>query len=80
VPILVCGVYGVVHADGRRGWDADIGEPIELPPERGADAIAGLTQEVARELERFIARRPEEWHVLRPFWLVDLSPGGGKGE
>jgi KDO2-lipid IV(A) lauroyltransferase len=80
VPILVAGVYGVVDADGRRGWDAEIGEPIELPREGGAEAIAGLTQEVARALEGFIARRPEEWHVLRAFWLADRSPGAGEGK
>jgi lauroyl/myristoyl acyltransferase len=73
VPILVAGVYGVRFDDGRRGWEAEISEPIPLPEERGAGAISSLTQEVARKLEHFIAKRPEEWHVLHPFWPIDRA-------
>jgi len=71
VPILVAGVYGVELPGGRRGWEAHIGEPIELPEERGAGAMAELTRKVAAQMEDFVARRPEEWHVFQPFWLED---------
>jgi lauroyl/myristoyl acyltransferase len=71
VPILVTGVYGVVFDDGRRGWHAYMSDPIELPGQRNADTIQELTQEIALELEAFIARRPEEWHVFQPFWTSD---------
>jgi phosphatidylinositol dimannoside acyltransferase len=71
VPLLVAGVYGVERTDGLRGWEAEISEPIELPDPPGPDAVAELTQEIARHLERFVARRPEEWHVLVPFWPAD---------
>ena len=71
VPLLVAGVYGVQMAGGRRGWVADISEPIELPHERGEHAVAQLTQEVASRLEDAVRRRPEEWHVFQPFWLAD---------
>jgi phosphatidylinositol dimannoside acyltransferase len=71
VPLLVAGVYGVERADGKRGWEAEISEPIELPDETGKDAIASLTQGVAHVMEAFVAKHPEEWHVFNPFWLAD---------
>jgi lauroyl/myristoyl acyltransferase len=71
VPLLVAGVYGVERADGKKGWEAEISEPIELPDETGEDAIAALTQRVAHVMEGFVARHPEEWHVFNPFWLAD---------
>jgi len=74
VPLLVAGVYGVVLPDGRRGWHAEIAEPIELPPTGSADAVQRLTVQVARRLEGFIARQPEEWHVFQPFWIEDRAP------
>lgn len=71
VPLLVAGVWGVTFDDGRRGWEAEMSEPIELPDNRGGDAVGQLTAQVAEKLEEFIARRPEEWHVLQPFWIAD---------
>jgi lauroyl/myristoyl acyltransferase len=71
VPLLVAGVYGVERPDGKKGWEAEISLPIELSDDTGKEAIAELTQRVANVLEGFVARRPEEWHVFNPFWLVD---------
>lgn len=71
VPLIVAGVYSVRGADGKRGWRAVMSDPIELPRERGDVAVAELTQRAAREFERFVAARPEEWHVFQPFWLAD---------
>lgn len=71
VPLCVAGVYGVRFDDGRRGWEAEISEPIEPQEGAGAEGIKALTQEVARHLERCIAKRPEEWHVFQPFWPSD---------
>jgi len=68
VPVMVAGVYGIVRPDGTRGWHAEISPPIEPAAERTPDSVRELTQEVARLLEDFIARRPEEWHVLHDFW------------
>ncbi|HEX2050260.1 MAG TPA: phosphatidylinositol mannoside acyltransferase [Actinomycetota bacterium] len=75
VPLLVAGVYGVVRPDGTRGWEAHIGPPIELPENRDG-AVAELTQRVAHELERLVARRPQEWHVLAPVWPDDADAAG----
>jgi KDO2-lipid IV(A) lauroyltransferase len=71
VPLLVAGVYGTRLPGGRRGWDAEISHPIELPEDRGPGAVEELTAAVAAKLEAFIARHPEEWHVFQPFWIAD---------
>ena len=73
VPVMVAGVYGTVRPDGTRGWHAEISEPIEPPAERSADSVKELTQQIARLLEKFVARRPEEWHVLHDFWPSDSA-------
>ena len=72
VPLLVAGVYSVVREGGSRGWVAEIDGPLELPGgDDGGDAVEQLTMLVARELERSIAKHPEEWHVFQPFWKAD---------
>jgi lauroyl/myristoyl acyltransferase len=74
VPLLVAGVYAERFDDGQRGWTADISEPIELPEGLPVDeAIEVLTDQVAKKLEDFVARRPEEWHVFQPFWIEDMQ-------
>jgi lauroyl/myristoyl acyltransferase len=70
-PLLVAGVYGVRRPDGSRGWEAEISEAIEVPAAKTPGALDEVTRAVGRELERFIARRPEEWHVFQPFWIED---------
>jgi lauroyl/myristoyl acyltransferase len=72
-PLFVAGVYGVRRPDGTRGWEVEISERLEVPARRTPEAIAEVTRAVGRELERFIARRPEEWHVLQPFWIEDRT-------
>lgn len=74
VPPVVAGVYGVTHENGKRGWIAEISAPIELPSASGPEAVKQLTQEIATLLEGYIGRRPEEWHVLQPFWPSDSLP------
>ena len=70
-PIMVMGVHGSRRADGRRGWRAQILEPIDPADYSGPHALSELTQEVATRLERLIAAHPEEWHVFQPFWSAD---------
>jgi KDO2-lipid IV(A) lauroyltransferase len=71
VPLLVAGVYSARLPGGKRGWDAEISKPIELPGDRGPDAVSELTRAVGAKLEELIRRRPEEWHVFQPFWPAD---------
>jgi KDO2-lipid IV(A) lauroyltransferase len=73
VPLLVAGVYSMTWPDAGHGWVAVFSEAIELPASRGPDDVVELTRRVADELERFIAKRPEEWHVFQPFWPADKS-------
>jgi KDO2-lipid IV(A) lauroyltransferase len=73
VPLLVAGVWTTVLPDRKRGWYAEISGPFELPEEDPSGAVQTLTEKVAEELERFISRRPEEWHVFQPFWPADRN-------
>jgi phosphatidylinositol dimannoside acyltransferase len=73
VPILVAGIYGARLPDRRRGWEAEIAPPIDLPKEIETDSVAQLTCRIAERLEDFVARRPEEWHVFQPFWIEDRT-------
>ena len=70
VPLMVAGVFAETSADGRHGWRAIIEPPLDLPTDADG-ALQELTQRVAGRLERFVAMRPEEWHVFQPFWLAD---------
>jgi KDO2-lipid IV(A) lauroyltransferase len=73
VPLLTAAIYSHTFDDGRRGWTATVAPPIELPEDRGRDAVKMLTQRAATMLEDLIAEHPEEWHVFSPFWLVDRT-------
>ena len=73
VPLLVAGIYGTRFEDGKRGWDADISGPLEMPAGSGQEAVVELTRRLAGELEKLIARHPEEWHVFQPFWPADRT-------
>ncbi|MQB00072.1 MAG: phosphatidylinositol mannoside acyltransferase [Actinobacteria bacterium] len=70
VPVMVAGVFAETFEDGKHGWRAIIEPPLQLPEDRSG-GLQKLTQEVADSLERFVAMRPEEWHVFQPFWLAD---------
>lgn len=72
IPLHVCGVWGVILPDGRRGWEAEISPELEIPDERGEEGVRLLTQTIATRLEEYVRRRPEEWHaVFQRFWPSD---------
>jgi lauroyl/myristoyl acyltransferase len=73
VPLLVAGVFERRLADGRRGWSIEFSDPIP-PPQNPSGAVAEFTRDVVAELERFVARHPEQWHVFQPFWIADRKP------
>lgn len=51
------------------GWGVDIGPPLDCT---GGD-VAAITQLLADHFEKNIAARPEDWHMMQPQWLADLS-------
>jgi lauroyl/myristoyl acyltransferase len=54
------------------GWAAVIHDPIE-PPATGdrSEKIAAMTQQLADAFAHDIAVRPQDWHMLQPFWSAD---------
>lgn len=51
------------------GWGLDIAAPLDCS---GGDVTA-ITQALADRFGANIARYPEDWHMLQPQWLADLS-------
>lgn len=70
-PLIVGGVWATRFEDGHYGWECELTPPLDVPTERTEEAMAVVTQAVATELERMVAKRPEEWHVMQPFWPAD---------
>jgi phosphatidylinositol dimannoside acyltransferase len=70
-PLLVGGVFATRFEDGRYGWEAHISPPLDVPAERSDEAMVEVTQTIATALEQFVAQRPEEWHVMQPFFPAD---------
>lgn len=50
----------------RRGMHLDIGAPIEPVP--GPGGLQAMTQQVATVFAERIAARPQDWHMLQPFF------------
>lgn len=69
-PVLVAGVYNA-RVDGKRGWVAEISEPLPVPDARDENAERALTQTIATKLEDMIRKAPEQWHVFQPVWPSD---------
>lgn len=52
----------------RESWDLDISEPIDTTGD-----LQTVVQRAAKVMEKNIADRPQDWHMLQPLWLSDLS-------
>ncbi|RZL77990.1 MAG: phosphatidylinositol mannoside acyltransferase [Rhodococcus sp. (in: high G+C Gram-positive bacteria)] len=50
------------------GWGFRIDPPIDT-----SVGVAGATQALAERFEANISAHPEDWHMLQPLWLSDLS-------
>jgi lauroyl/myristoyl acyltransferase len=48
------------------GMKIIFGEPIQQRP--GRDGLVAMTQEVADFFAERIAERPQDWHVMQPFF------------
>jgi phosphatidylinositol dimannoside acyltransferase len=55
--------------DGAPGWVADIQPALDC----SSGDVGAITQALADQFEKNIAARPEDWHMMQPQWLADLS-------
>jgi phosphatidylinositol dimannoside acyltransferase len=53
----------------RDGWVFDVAPPIDT----SSGDITVITQAMADRFARGIAAHPEDWHMMQPQWLADLS-------
>lgn len=51
------------------GWACDLGEPLDT----SSGDVGIITQALADRFAHNIARYPQDWHMLQPQWLADLS-------
>ncbi|OBF18047.1 phosphatidylinositol mannoside acyltransferase [Mycobacterium kubicae] len=51
------------------GWSCNMQTPLDT----SSGDVQAITQALAHEFERNIAAKPEDWHMLQPQWLADLS-------
>ena len=79
-PVLPTVVY---YERDRRGLSGIVRPPLELARTgRLRDDVVAGTQALAHELESFIRKAPEQWHLMQPNWPSDyefLEKGGAAG-
>lgn len=71
-PLLPVAVYfdGDMHV-------AEVRPPVDVARQGGFRSdVQRVTQELANELERFVRKAPEQWHVLQPGWPSDFRALG----
>ncbi|MCV7428111.1 phosphatidylinositol mannoside acyltransferase [Mycobacterium montefiorense] len=51
------------------GWSVEIFPPLDC----SSGDVKAITQALADQFTRNIAAHPEDWHMLQPQWLADLS-------
>ena len=56
-------------------WNEDNGWPVEVhrPLDCSSGDVNAITQALADQFATNIAAHPEDWHMLQPQWLADLS-------
>ena len=53
----------------RDSWVFDVSPPLDT----SSGDVTAITQAMADRFARGIAAHPEDWHMLQPQWLADLS-------
>ena len=53
----------------RDAWVFDVAGPLDT----SSGDITAITQAMADRFARGIAAHPEDWHMMQPQWLADLS-------
>ena len=49
------------------GWKMTVSEPLAVTDTQGT------TQRIAQQFEKFLRRRPQDWHMLQPQWTADIE-------
>ncbi|HYN73973.1 MAG TPA: phosphatidylinositol mannoside acyltransferase [Nakamurella sp.] len=57
------------------GWRQVIHPPLQLPGTRLVQQVREGTQLLADFFASGISQHPQDWHMVQPLWLADLSPG-----
>jgi phosphatidylinositol dimannoside acyltransferase len=66
--LVPCGVFTADH-----GWRCRVGPPLDVTANGGPGGVRETTASLAKELERFIAAAPADWHMFQPVWDADLA-------
>jgi KDO2-lipid IV(A) lauroyltransferase len=53
----------------KDSWVFDVSSPLDT----SSGDVATITQAMANVFAKGIAAHPEDWHMLQPQWLADLS-------
>lgn len=56
----------------NRGYEVNLEAAIEMVGKRNDASVADNVKKVARVIEDYIRRSPEQWVVLSPIWLNTL--------
>lgn len=55
------------------GWGLRMSAPLHPPGARLRERVAAGTQQLADYFATYIARHPQDWHMLQPLWAADLA-------
>jgi lauroyl/myristoyl acyltransferase len=73
-------ISAVVYSGPGRDHTGVISPPFDTTRRGNLRAdVARITQDIARQLETFIARAPEQWHMFQPNWPSDTDGAAGSG-
>ncbi len=56
-----------------QGWGCDMQAPLDCSSGSETNRVGVITQALADRFAKNIAVHPEDWHMLQPQWLADLS-------
>jgi len=72
-PFSVCAVFTT-----KEGWHTIIGPPVRIERTGVLRAdVTALTEEMARQFERYISSAPTDWHMFQPAWEEDAGGRAG---
>ncbi|HWT47432.1 MAG TPA: phosphatidylinositol mannoside acyltransferase, partial [Mycobacterium sp.] len=66
---VLCPVHGWFEDHEDQGWGFSIHPALDC----SSGDVGAITQALADQFAKNIAAHPEDWHMLQPQWLADLS-------